>query len=230
MRHSLNADPLHRNRAHIVHNGSSRALPPQHNRMENMQPIPPTRHGSGPRRGFSLVELVLVLTIIGVLASIVGPNLRTADFELNAAAREVATTLAYAQSQAVLRGHDFVLAFDTVAGRMTIHADADNDGGMDDGEDTRTYALGGSIRFGRGSAPARLVDGTAATAAVSMGATQDGHPALTFKRNGSASEESVVYIRPSGDDATDTRALEIARATGRVRCHSYRTGTWEAEC
>jgi hypothetical protein len=60
--------------------------------------------------------------------------------------------------------------------------------------------------------------------------TQDGLPALTFRRNGSASEESILYLTSERGAVEDTRAIEIERATGRLRCYSYATGTWIQTC
>ena len=60
-------------------------------------------------------------------------------------------------------------------------------------------------------------------------------PALTFHRNGAASEEGVIYLTSlrgaAGDDnSQDTRALQIERATGCVRCFTYRTLAWQEGC
>jgi len=63
---------------------------------------------------------------------------------------------------------------------------------------------------------------------------QDDLPALTFRRNGSASEESIIYLTSikSINEATgeDTRAIEVERATGRTHCFSYQSGSWVSTC
>jgi len=54
-----------------------------------------------------------------------------------------------------------------------------------------------------------------------------GHPTLIFHRNGSANATGAVYLRPVegslAGDSQGVRALTVERATGEVRCHSYRT-------
>ena len=59
-------------------------------------------------------------------------------------------------------------------------------------------------------------------------------PRLVFHRNGSASESGMAYVRPvvgsMSLDAESSRAVSIERATGQVRCFSYRTGAWVTSC
>ena len=86
--------------------------------------------------------------------------------------------------------------------------------------------------FRGGGTTARPLGGTA----VSIVAEQAGLQALTFRRNGSAGEESILYLTSerarltSGSFVEDTRAVEIERATGRVRCYSYASGAWLQTC
>jgi len=57
--------------------------------------------------GFTMVELVLVLTIAGVLAAVLGPRMvdRTA-FQVHGAAAEVRTAMRYAQKLAMAKNRD----------------------------------------------------------------------------------------------------------------------------
>jgi prepilin-type N-terminal cleavage/methylation domain-containing protein len=183
------------------------------------------------RAGFSLVELVLVLLLVGVMAGIVIPVLRPEGFQMNSAVMEVATTLMAQQRNAALRQHDVVLAFDTAHRRIRVHEDRDNDGEMEDGERYWMVELDEGIAFGRGSSPARPLSSDA----LSLAQSQDGLPSLTFHRNGSASEEAIVYLTSerslvAGAFEEDGRAVEIERATGRVVCLSYAPGFWQERC
>jgi general secretion pathway protein H len=68
-----------------------------------MTPISaPDKH---PQRGFTLLELLLVLSILAMLALLIGPGLNSLDSpSLNAQAREAAGLLNYARRMAVVEG------------------------------------------------------------------------------------------------------------------------------
>jgi hypothetical protein len=54
---------------------------------------------------------------------------------------------------------------------------------------------------------------------------------LVFRRDGSASENGAIYLSTaqglSIGRSADTRAVEVARATGRVSWYSFGTGNWK---
>lgn len=187
----------------------------------------------GDKAGLSLVELVVVLMLLGIMMGIVVPLLRPERFQLDAAVVVVASTFTAQQRNSVLRQHNVVIALDSAGGLLRVHYDRDNDGTMDAGEPFHVVELENGVVFGRGGTAARPLSG----ATFSVTGTQGGIPALTFRRNGSASEESIVYLTSqrasiSGSSAyfEDTRAIEIDRATGRVRCYSFNAGAWQQTC
>jgi type II secretory pathway pseudopilin PulG len=178
-----------------------------------------------------LVELIVVMMLIGIVAGIVAPLLRPEKFQLDAAVVVVASTLTAQQRNSVMRQHNIVIAVDSAAGWLRVHYDLDNDGTIDAGEQTQVVELDEGVTFGRAATPARPLSGQT----VSLVASQDGLPALTFRRNGSASEEAIVYVTSvrAGTTPTyveDARAIEIERATGRVRCYSYNSQAWLQTC
>ncbi len=182
--------------------------------------------------GFSLVELLMVMLLISIVAGIVAPLIRPEKFQMDGALVSVASTLTAQQRNSILRQHNVVLAIDSANSRIRVHYDLDNDGTVDAGENTNVVELDEGVTFGRGAATARPLGGTMNT----FTDTQDGMAALTFRRNGSASAESILYLTSQraavspGAFGIDTRAIEIERATGRVRCYSFQTGTWVQTC
>ena len=192
-----------------------------------------TKTGRAPAgdAGFSLIELALVLIMIGLMSAIMMPNIAVARFQLDASVMEVGTGLQASQRLAVLRQHDLVISFDTTTGRMTVHSDANNDGAFQSGEDVRVVDLEEGVMFGLGGASGRPQGNTA----VTFTNLHLGLPALTFHRNGSASQEGIIYLTSirsgsGGAYPEDTRAVEVERSTGRVRCFSFKTNSWTEAC
>ncbi len=77
--------------------------------------------------GFSLVELLIVIAVMGILAGIVLPSSNpTIHDQLRSAAQIVATDLAYARSLAVTHGSLYRTTFDTAANRYVIEHSGTN--------------------------------------------------------------------------------------------------------
>ncbi len=182
-----------------------------------------------PQAGFTLIEVLTVLAVAGILMLIVAPRIDVARFQLDAAMREVGSAVAVARGRAILRQHDYVLMFDEDG--FVLLEDVNNNGKTDAGEERRTVQLPERVRFDRGGAIPIL----GLTEAISFTKKAEQLPALTFHRNGAASEEGVISltsVRAAGGDnnAQDTRALQVERATGRVRCFTYRSLAWQEGC
>ncbi len=176
--------------------------------------------------GFTMVELLVVLFLAGVVATIVVPRLDLQGARVRSAAAEVHSTLSRAARTAVLLQHDVLVRFDAATGALTTHEDRNNDGILQAGEPTRRTALDPSIRFGSRNVPALRWGGEAI-------GFEDG--TVTFHRNGSASSEGGIYLSSSrqmesGAHPNETVALEVVRSTGAVRCRAYRSSQWAEDC
>ena len=180
-------------------------------------------------RGFTMVEVVIVLALVGIMASIAAPLLSPGRWRADSGVQELMANLNAAQRLAVLRQHDVVVTFLVDERQVRLHRDTDNSGTEDIGEDVRFLQLPETVGFGHGSAPPM----TAGAEAVTFEVHGDG-PTLVFHRSGSASESGAAYLRPlEGSmslDAEAVRAVTVVRSTGEVRCYSYRTGSWETVC
>ena len=179
--------------------------------------------------GFTLIELLTVLGVAAILMLIAIPRSDVPRFQLDAAMREVGSAVAVARGRSILHQHDYVLMFGEDG--FVLLEDANNNGKTDAGEERRTVQLPEHVRFDRGGATPIL----GLTEAISFTKTAELLPALTFHRNGAASEEGVIYltsVRAAGgaNNSQYTRALQIERATGRVRCFTYRTLAWQEGC
>lgn len=187
--------------------------------------------GDNRRRGFTMIELVVVLVVAGVLTSIAAPMLSPGRWRADSGVQEVMAALNAAQRLAVLRQHDVIVTFLLPEGAMEVHRDEDNDGAVDAGEDVRLVELPETIGFGLDGTTSMSGDPASSTATF---ADAGAGPSVAFRRNGSASEAGRIYLRPlrgsMSEDAEASRALTLERSTGELRCFSYRTGAWEPSC
>lgn len=124
--------------------------------------------------GFTLFELLVVLILIGLITSLVGPRLfKTLNRRnIDSAARQIAAALRYARSQAVTEKNLYLANFDMDACQLTIKCY-----GLPEEEDLqnqtvrpydkpRVYTLTPGIRFSQG----QLISGkTIETGAFEIG-------------------------------------------------------------
>jgi prepilin-type N-terminal cleavage/methylation domain-containing protein len=184
-----------------------------------------TGPGSGVRAGFTIVELLAVMILVGIVLTIALPRLNFRALRIDGATKAANMVLLAAQRTAIQKQHNVVVAFDTVNLIIRVHEDANNDGVIDASERVRNVPLGDGTRFGLGGATARAIGG----ASVTFTRTQGGLPALTFSRAGTASEIGGFYISSRGTGSAgvipDTRALEVERSTGRTERFMWNAAT-----
>ena len=179
--------------------------------------------------GFTLAEVLVVLVIIGIMATMALPRLDFAGQRSSGAMQFVGTTLLGAQRGAVTRQHAVVVAFDQPGRSIRLHYDRDNDARIDAGEEVRREFLDEGVVFGLGGASAHPVG----SRAVTFTHRQDGLPAVTFHRNGSASEEGGIYLTTrrslTAAHTRDARLVLVDRATGRPSWLHYTGTEWKRE-
>lgn len=191
------------------------------------QPTPKSLRRT-PTSGFSLVELLLVVAVVGILAMLVLPKVRLDNSRVDTAARTLTMALMVAQREAASRQHNVLLVFDTTASTVTTVWDANNNGRPDGGEKTRPFLLAEHVVLGR---PARVAAlGTATLGVPMMQTTAGGKPMLILQRNGSVDRSVTLYLTTSaalaGSPNVEARAVTIARATARPEWYAWTGSQW----
>ena len=75
--------------------------------------------------GFTLVELTLVVLIVGILLSLIGPRLATlTEARLDSGARRIAAMITYLHDEAALRGRIYKLTLDIDRNSYTVEVQA----------------------------------------------------------------------------------------------------------
>lgn len=148
-----------------------------------------------PARGFTLVELVVVIVLMGILAAVAGPRFANVSVFKGAAAVEATlATLRAAQSTAVARRATVHVQINGPAGRITLCSDAACASPLTPpGGDSVWLQLDAGLRY-------------AASVTYSVGA--DGRPSF-----GSA---LVVQVTDQASSAAGP-ALQVEAETGHVR-------------
>jgi prepilin-type N-terminal cleavage/methylation domain-containing protein len=176
--------------------------------------------------GFTLVELLVVLTVFAALVGIFAPRIDRERFRLDGAVQTLALELTASQRKAVLQQHDIAIRFDVPASTFIVHVDENSNGKIDPGEATKTVDFEDGVVYGLAGAPPL---GTASVA-VTFADGEGNVPVVTFHRNGAASEFGAVYLTSAAGASEYTRSVQVVRATGEVTCHSYREGSWDLTC
>jgi prepilin-type N-terminal cleavage/methylation domain-containing protein len=178
------------------------------------------------RRGFTLIEALLVIVIMGLVAAFAIPKLRFASYQSNAGARSLAGLLAQAQRLAVTDQNNVNVIFNLATNSVMLHEDANNDNAIQPTERVRTFSLGDGVAFGLGGAPARVYTPPPITFTHQL----NGMPELIFYRDGSASENGAVYLTSTAALLTakpqDARSIEVILATGRAEWYQYTGSAW----
>lgn len=157
--------------------------------------------GSAPRgeRGFTLLEITLVIAILGIVLGVVVPRLRDpGQAELKAQARRLVMTFRLVRSEAVLHGTPFRLNFDLDEGRYWITS-AEGDEGLEDGLGT----LGALARGAVLKEPVAFVDVAFPYLGAKVNRGQvytmfypDGSIDITVIRLGSYGQAYTLYVDP----------------------------------
>jgi prepilin-type N-terminal cleavage/methylation domain-containing protein len=174
--------------------------------------------------GFTLIETLIVVTILGILAAFALPRLRSGQYDADSAMSTIQGALQQAQRFAIVRQTDVMVSFDTAGARVRTVYDVNNNHQYDAGEEIHWKPLDQGNRF---VTPPSGVQMTASASVVGSNlATRDNFPTIYYHRDGAVSSEIELYVSSYRKDKSDIRGLHVRQATGRVQLYRYDGSTW----
>ena len=191
----------------------------------------PSPRRLGASGGFTLVELMIVIVVMGIVVTASIPRLNLEGYKVSAAVRGITASLGYAQRLSVSLLHNVVVAFDATTNSIRVHEDENNNNVIDAGERVTSTPVEDGVVFGKGTAPSlTYTNGVAGTTTFNFTRTQGVFPCIIFRRDGSASENGGFYINTRKGVALGSnnwvRAAEVIRSSGRIIWYSYATSSW----
>ena len=182
------------------------------------------------RRAFTLIELLIVIVMVAVLGGLALPRLRVERSQVDGAARTITSAMLAARADAIARGHNVLVVFDTAAHVVRTVWDANNNLQIDRAEKTRPALLGERVAFGRGAGTPAFNGATPQFPSLLKVA---GKPALVIQRNGALDRAGTLYLTSrrgqAGVDVVDSRALRLDRATGHATVFIYANTGWRLQ-
>ena len=168
--------------------------------------------------GFSLVELMVVIALLGILAAISVPNLlkNLPEKRLKGAARNVYADMQKARLQAVKENRDIAVRFDTGDQFYYIDDDQDGESGYktwESDELKKDLADYGGVEFGHAATTTNWNNDTI------NASVKD----ITFKSRGEANNGSIYLQSQSNQEVC--YAITVTQF-GAVKIRRY-SGSWE---
>lgn len=177
--------------------------------------------------GFTLIEILIVLIMVGVLLALAIPRLDLERYRTDAAVQGVRSVLMQAQRTALVRQFDVVISIDTVHNALLWAEDANNDGSIQTTEHKRSYPLNDGVVF---MVPPVGLDSAVTSPVVgSHLGSMDGYPTVTFHRDGAATSNLQLYLAGPANPTRTYRAVRLTQGTGRTDWYLFNSqaNTWK---
>ena len=175
------------------------------------------------RRGFSMIEMLTTLIIMGIVAMMAIPKLDLSHMKSDAALRQVMTFFVQAQRTALTKQYNVIVSIDVAGNRLRFIEDRNNSSLYDAGDRMYWMALEPGTQFA--ATPVNL-DGMGGTVTFVRPKTVDGYPSVIFRRNGAASSDGVLFFTAKATDPGSLRGVEITQSTGRADPFKYTGSSW----
>jgi prepilin-type N-terminal cleavage/methylation domain-containing protein len=183
-----------------------------------------------PGRGFSLIETLVVIVMIGILTAIMVPRFRVSHASrVRSAARQMAADLEVVRTRALSTATMTRVTFNAGTGVYTGYFDADrNNAFAQNAAETTALAVFSSRTLTEGVTIGRAGATPAVPCMAGAGAITLPNTRVEFGSMGITNPfgtSGVVYLT-SANDATAIAAVSISAAAG-IRVWTYRGGAWQ---
>jgi prepilin-type N-terminal cleavage/methylation domain-containing protein len=179
------------------------------------------------RIAFTLIETLVVLSLIAVVAAIGLPRIDANKYRADAAAVTLRSLLMQAQRDAIVRQHDLIVNIDVTKSRLILGYDKNDDGTIQMTERVRIQALPEGDTYA--TPPAYLAESGMTAYGQYRGngiKTVSGYPSVIFRRDGSVSSALELYTSTRRNKASDYRVVTVTQATGRTSYQRYIGSKW----
>lgn len=189
---------------------------------------------AGGTKGFTLVELLVVIAVIGVMAALSIPMFRGWGLAINAtrAADDLSTNLLYARAKGIALNTCYKVTFDTVGNTYSLFSYSNQDC-SGSGTLEKTISMADlNVRYGCNAGQAGYPSGGNSCPATGTGITYSTNY-VTFNSQGRASSDGYIYLIPTADMGKfngNMKAIEVNALTGRIRrysCCPAKGTTWD---
>lgn len=190
------------------------------------------------RRGYTLIEMMIVVTLIAIVTATAMPHIDYQQGRQDAAIRAIRGALQQAQSYAVSSQHEVWVIVD--AGRNRVIA-------VQDPSDSNKYVvpdhywavpMQDGVQLGLANSISALPGDAAPSGGVTItlpttitaGALSTVPQGFVFRADGAVSSNAQIYITSARGLAKDSRAIDVTQSTGRVDWYHYNptTSRWVA--
>jgi prepilin-type N-terminal cleavage/methylation domain-containing protein len=185
---------------------------------------------SAARRGFTLAEMMIVVTLVAIITAMVMPKIDYTSYRVDVGARSIRVALQRAAAYAVSSQHNMLVAFDVPNGRVFIVEDVNNNLAADPGERVTSVPLQDGVVF---AAPGTTWSGAPAptgavtgTSLAQISVNSELLPGFVFRCDGAASTDAQIYLSSARALVTDARGINVTQATGRTDWYRNMGATW----
>jgi prepilin-type N-terminal cleavage/methylation domain-containing protein len=197
-----------------------------HRRTRCSRRVIRSARGLAHGRGFTVIEIVMVIVIMAIMAAIAIPRMNTTGYRADAAGYLVRTLLQTAQRNAITRQSNVIVSFDTTFKRLRIVQDYNNNDTLNTNDLVNFRTLEEGAHFVTptwagvgGTTPSAAITGNALREVSSM-------TSVVFRRDGSASSNAEIYVTIRDNVRTEYRAISLLAATGSIEMYRWSGSAW----